>query len=387
MQERLKKIAPVVAVPNVVMVLAIIALSLAGLLLGGHKLSALPATIAESWFIMHAAPLEFDGVILGTLPLMPAIAVIAFLAWRVRTSTISAGRSVGQRGRSNSGPVNRASTTPSAELDLQDLYALAALSVLIPITLSGIAWFMVMDASTVFPVATPNVFKALFIPAFVQLLGVVFGLRPAQWREIFRQVGAPEWIVDGIIDGLRLCGRMFMAAAVVFVIALFASYPRVHDLVNQYPALDGGSIAGITAVSFLYAPNAVIATAAVLMGAPFEFGNGSVSLFAANHVPLPPLPLFGALPPTVWPWAPVLMLVPLAVFIHHALGANSRTEVMAVTAGTAGIVALISGLMAGGVAGAYGWVGANPWVFALGALAWAAIVGGVARGVMQFRSN
>lgn len=359
MQERIRKYLRVVGIPNLVVVLALIAVCLAWLLIGGYRLSALASAIGEGWFVLHAAPVEFDGVILGTLPLLPPIAVVSFIAWRVRTAI-------------------------KEQITLEELYALAVVSVLVPLTLSGLAWFMVWDAQSVFPVVAPNPLKALFIPVFVHLVGVAAGLGVRQWRGICREVGAPEWIVDGVVFALTLCGRIFMAAAVVFTVALLASSSRVSELVSAYPQLDAGGVAGVTLVSFLYLPNAVIGTAGVMLGAPFEFGQGSVSLFSATHVPLPPLPLFGALPPSAAVWAPVLLLIPMAVLVHATINRPLTPEVLGVTVAACGLIALAAALMAGGVAGAYGWVGADPWIVAVAAVLWSGAVGGLTWVVARF---
>ena len=138
MKERLRHYLPFIGVPNAVLVLGIAVLCLGTILLSGGRPAALPAAIAETWFVAHGVPVTFDGVTLGAIPLLPAIGVAALIAWRVRAAT-------------------------KDRVSILDLYAIAGLVILIPFTLSAIAWFMVADASAVFPVTAPAVYKLSLI--------------------------------------------------------------------------------------------------------------------------------------------------------------------------------------------------------------------------------
>lgn len=349
MKERVRHYAPFIGVPNIVLVLGTIAVCLATILLAGGRVAALPAAIAETWFVLHGVPVIFDGVILGSLPLLPAVLVAAFIAWRVRVAT-------------------------RERVSVLDLYAIFGLVVLIPFTLSAIAWFMVADASSVFPVSPPAIHKALFIPVFVHLAGMACGMSERLWRALFDRASLPVALISATRAMATLALRLLAAAAIVYLVLLAVGYGRITDLVAQFPVLDGGGVLALVGLCILYLPNAVISTLTVLLGAPMQIAEGGVSLFSAALVPLPPLPLFGAIPGTVPAWAPVLMIVPAAVLIHFVASRRFLPIDIAACTLIAAFFALVGALMAGGHVGAYGWIGPSPLFFALAALCW---VGGV----------
>lgn len=349
MKERVRHYAPYIGVPNIVLVLGIIAVCLATILLAGGRVAALPAAIAETWFVLHGVPVILDGVILGSLPLLPAVLVAAFIAWRVRVAT-------------------------RERVSVLDLYAIFGLVVLIPFTLSAIAWFMVGDASSVFPVSPPAIHKALFIPVFVHLVGMACGMSERLWRALFDRASLPVALIGATRAMATLALRLLAAAAIVYLVLLAVGYGRIADLVAQFPVLDGGGVLALVGLCILYLPNAVISTLSVLLGAPMQIAEGGVSLFSAALVPLPPLPLFGAIPGTVPAWAPVLMIVPAAVLIHFVASRRFLPIDIAACTLIAAVFALVGALMAGGHVGAYGWIGPSPLFFALAALCW---VGGV----------
>nr|VDG62702.1 Uncharacterised protein [Streptococcus thermophilus] len=353
MKERVRRYLPFIGIPNVVLVLGIVAACLAAILLAGGRVAALPATIAETWFVLHGVPVIFDGVILGSIPLLPAILVAAFIAWRVRMAT-------------------------RERVSVLDLYAIFGLVVLIPFTLSAIAWFMVADASSVFPVTPPAIHKALFIPVSVHLAGMACGMSERLWRALFDRASLPVPLISAMRAVSNLALRLLAVAGIVYLGLLAAGYGRINDLVSQFPVLDRGGAVALVGVCILYLPNAVIATLSVLLGAPFQIAGGGVSLFSAALVPLPPLPLFGAIPGAVPAWAPVLMIVPAAVLIRFAASRRFLPTDIAIYALIAAVLGFVGALMAGGDAGAYGWIGPSPLLFALAALCWVAVVIGLA---------
>lgn len=362
MKERVRHYLPFIGIPNAVLVLGIIVVCLATILLSGGRPAALPAAIAETWFVLHGVPVTFDGVTLGAIPLLPAIGVAALIAWRVRSAT-------------------------RERVSILDLYAIFGLVVLLPLTLSGIAWFMVADASAVFPVQPPAIHKALFTPVFIHLAGMACGMSGKLWKALLHRLGAPISLVDAARAATNLSLRLAGAAAVVYLIMLASGYARVAELAGEFPLLGAGGIAGLTAVSLLYLPNAVVSTLAVLLGAPFRVATGGVSLFNAALVPLPPLPLFGAVPGSVAPWAPVLLVVPAAVIIHFVVSRRlSGLEVAAAAVWSAALAAA-AGLLSGGEAGAYGFIGPDPWLFALAALVWVGVIAGLAWAIALVKNS
>lgn len=359
MKERLRHYLPFVGIPNVVLVLGIVVVCLATILLAGGRLAALPASIAETWFVFHGVPVHFSGVELGAIPLLPALGVAAFIAWRVRVAT-------------------------KERVSILDLYAIFGLVVLIPFTLSAIAWFMVADAASVFPVSPPAIHKALFIPVFVHVAGMACGMSGRLWKALLARIGAPESLFDAARATISLSLRLVAAAAVVYLVLLAFGFNRISELLGEFPALGVGGGIALLAVSILYLPNAALSTLAVLLGAPFDIAQGGISLFGAALVPLPPFPLFAAIPGEVPVWAPVLLAVPAAVLIHFVISRRLGGLEILISAGFTAVLALFAGLLSGGNVGAYDWIGPNPWIFALAAALWVAVITGVAWIVARF---
>lgn len=353
MKGRVRHYLPFVGVPNLVLVLGTIVVCLAAILLAGGRLAALPASIAELWFVLHGVPVDYDGVVLGAIPMLPAIGVAAFIAWRVRVAT---------RDR----------------VSILDLYVIFGLVVLIPFTLSAIAWFMVADAAPVFPVSPPPIHKALFIPVFVHVVGMVCGMSGRLWKALLARIGAPDSLFDASRATVRLSLRLLGAAGIVYVVLLALGYGRLSGLLGEFPSLGFGGGLGLVIVCLLYLPNAVVSTLAVLLGAPFEIAQGGISLFESTLVPLPPFPLFAAIPGQVPVWAPALLLVPAGVMVHYVISRRLGGIEIVFAAALAAVFALFAGLMSGGEVGAYGWIGPNPWFFAAAAAAWVGIIAGIA---------
>ena len=350
MKGRLRHYLPFIGVPNVVLVLGIAVLCLGTILLSGGRPAALPAAIAETWFVVHGVPVTVDGVTLGAIPLLPAVGVVALIAWRVRAAT-------------------------KDRVSILDLYAIAGLVILIPFTLSAIAWLMVADASAVFPVTPPAVYKGLFIPVFIHLMGMACGMNAKLWAALCRRVGVPVEFVGITGAMINLALRLLAAGAVVFLVLLAFGVPRIGELLDAYPTLGFSGVAGLILASVLYLPNAAVGMLAVLFGTPISIAEGSVSLFGAVVPPLPPIPLFAAIPGHVAVWAPVFLVVPAAVIIHFFIRRRLGGFDVVLFAAWAAVFGLVSGLLAGGNVGAYGWIGPSPWIFMLAAAAW---VGGIA---------
>ncbi len=359
MKERARHYLPFVGIPNLVLVLGAVVACLAAILLSGGRLAALPASIGETWFVLHGVPVTFQGVTLGAMPVLPPIGVAALIAWRVRVAT-------------------------RERVSILDLYVIFGLVVLIPFTLSAIAWFMVEDATAVFPVAPPALHKALLIPVFVHSVGMACGMSGRLWKALLVSIGAPDSLYDASRALVHLSLRLLGAAAVVYLILLAAGYSRLGELLDQFPVLGSGGGFALVSLSVLYLPNAAASTLAVLLGAPFDIAQGGVSLFGSALVPLPPFPLFAAIPGEVPVWAPVLLVVPAAVMIHFVLSRRLGWTEILIAAVLSAVFAACAGLMSGGEVEAYGWIGPNPWFFALAAAVWVTVIAGTAWIIARF---
>ena len=258
-KERVRHYLPYALVPNLALVLGIVALCFAVILIAGWSLTYFPGAVGEAWFALHGVPLLIDGVSLTAMPLLPAVGVAAVVAVQVRKAT--AGR-----------------------VSVLDLLTLLGLALGLPLLISAIALFMVFDASHVYPVGMPPVVAAFVYPLIVHLVGFIIGVRRVVWHALAKRSGVPAEAVDAGAHAANLILRLLTAATVVFLVALAFGYGRVSELVSQFPQLGVGGALALVVLSLLYLPNAAVAQLAVLLGGSFEAAGAGVSLFATSIV-------------------------------------------------------------------------------------------------------
>lgn len=361
-QERIKYYLPYVAVPNAVIVLGILATCFAVILIAGWSLTYLPGAVGQVWFAFHGVPVRIDDIELAAVPLLPAMGVVALVARRIRAAT--AGR-----------------------VSILDLTVLLGLVAAFALVLSAIAYFMVADASSVYAVQAPPAVAAFICPLLLHLVGYCLGVRKVVWHALAKRAGIPKESVDAGAAAGRIATRLFLAAGVVYLIFLAAGYARVGELLDQYPSVGWGGALGLIVLCLAYLPNAVVGTLAVLLGGSFTYGPGEINLFDAISVPYPPLPLFGALPAEVPVWAPVLLLIPAGVLVHCFISQRLSLVGIAATATWSALIGAGVGVFSAGRAGAYGVVGAQPWMLALLLFVWVAVTGAAVLGVAALRQR
>lgn len=346
--QRFRRYLPAAAAPLAVLALAVVAVCFGTILIAGWRLAYLPAAIGQVWLTINAVPVRFDGVTLGIIPLLPAIGVVALVASRIRAAT-------------------------RARVSVLDLAAILAITVLTSVTLSAIALFMVSDASQVFAIGAPNPASAIVRPLGLHLLGFVLGIRHVVWQALAKRAGVPVEVVNGAHAAWRVVRDLLWAALAVYVVCLVASQSRVSEIGAQFANLDwlGGLVLALLTIAYL--PNAAVATLAVLLGGSATFGSGTLSLFTATAVALPPLPALAAAPATVPAWAPALMLVPAAVLVRFVVSRSFTLVDATLTAAWAAVLGVLAAWYASGAAGAYGDAGTNPWVLAGLLFAWVAV--------------
>lgn len=347
-KHRARRFLPSASAPLVVLALAVVAVCLAVILIGGWRMAYLPAAIGQTWLSLHGVGLRLDGVELGAVPLLPAMGIVAVVASRIRAAT-------------------------RERVSVLDLACILALTVLTSLLLSAIALFMVADAANVFSIAPPPVASALLIPLGVHLIGFVLGIRAVIWRALAKRAGVPVAAVDTLLDSAAFFRDLAYASLAVFVVLLLLGHARVAEAMSAYPNLGFFGEGGLALLCLAYLPNAVVATLAVLLGGSFEYAGASVSLFDVTAAPLPPLPVFAAIPTSAPSWAPVLMLVPAALAVRFAASRSSSLIDAAACATWSALLGLIAGAFASGTAGAYGVVGPNPWTLALAMFVWVGV--------------
>ena len=268
---RIRRMLITAAVPNVVIVLIIMAIALGGLMLAGSPMAWWYTIVAESWMVFNLAPVSAAEVHMSFLPALPALILAAVVAVRVRNAV-------------------------KHKVSVKDLLILLCCVLGVPVVFTIIAWLMLWDAGKVYDVSPPNLAQALLRVIVLHLAAMAAGMGSRLWRALAKRYGVPRQIVDATQIALRYLGYLAIGAAVVFAVVFFLNISRQGEMMDEYPSVSGLGVAGLVLVSLLYIPNAIVSTAAVVAGSEFSVGEGSVSLFSAHLVPLPPLPITGGIP-------------------------------------------------------------------------------------------
>lgn len=353
MGRRIRKVGLTLAIPHLVVILSIVAIAIGALLSTSQSIALLPTITATAWLVFHAAPVAGDGVVLASVPLLPALITFALSARQVRVSV-------------------------RKRFSIIDLLMIFVWSLVTPLLFTVVALLMLADAQTVYPVTVPPIGSVMFSVAVVHLFAFVFGLGPKAWRALARRYGIPRSILEGVVIGAKTLLWLCLAAVIVAVIFLVVGWGRQAEIMAAYPQASGSGKLALIMLSLAYIPNIIVGVGGVLLGSEYQFGAGSVSLFETHLVPLPPLPVMGMVAPTSASWAWIGLFIPVAVIIVVMLRMRP-SPVMTLSAGfTAWVLTAVAAYLSGGQVGAYSNTGLPVlWTASL-ALIW---VGGIALAV------
>ena len=347
---RIRRMLITAAVPNVVIVLIIMAIALGGLMLAGSPMAWWYTIVAESWMVFNLAPVSAAEVHMSFLPALPALILAAVVAVRVRNAV-------------------------KHKVSVKDLLILLSCVLGVPVVFTIIAWLMLWDAGKVYDVSPPNLAQALLRVIVLHLAAMAAGMGSRLWRALAKRYGVPRQIVEATQIALRYLGYLAIGAAVVFAVVFFLNISRQGEMMDEYPTVSGLGVAGLVLVSLLYIPNAIVSTAAVVVGSEFSIGEGSVSLFSAHLVPLPPLPITGGIPASAPSWAVVLLLVPLGAAIYALYKKRPSFQDVLVATVASAVVMFIACYLVSGDLGYYGATGPNLWTAAGLTALWMAVFG------------
>ncbi|MDK8675293.1 DUF6350 family protein [Corynebacterium accolens] len=347
---RIRQLFMSAALPNIIVVLIILAVAFGALLLFGSPLAWLPTIVAEAWMVFNLAPVSAAAVDLSFLPALPALILATVVAVRVRAAV-------------------------KHKVSVKDLAILVACVVGVPVVLTCIAWVMLWDAGKVFDVSPPNLAAALARVIVVHLAAMAAGMGTRLWRALAKRYGAPPLLVDAALIALRYLAYLAIGATVVFVLIFIVNFSRQGEMMDEYPSISGLGVFTLILLSLLYIPNAIVSTGAVLVGSEFSAGEAQVSLFSTHLVPLPPLPITGGIPASSPGWAVVFMVVPLiAATMSLYKKRPSFQKVLAATVATA-VIMFFACYLVSGTLGYYGHTGPHLWTAAGLAALWIAVVG------------
>ncbi|WP_269953238.1 DUF6350 family protein [Corynebacterium marquesiae] len=347
---RIRRMLITAAVPNVVIVLIIMAIALGGLMLTGSPMAWWYTIVAEAWMVFNLAPVSAADVHISFLPALPALILAAVVAVRVRSAV-------------------------KHKVSVKDLLTLLACVLGVPVVFTIIAWLMLWDAGKVYDVSPPNLAQALLRVIVLHLAAMAAGMGWRLWRALAKRYGVPRPLVDATQIALRYLAYLAIGAAAVFAVVFLVNISRQGEMMNDYPTISGLGIAGLVLLSVLYIPNAIVSTAAVLVGSEFSVGEGSVSLFSAHLVPLPPLPITGGIPASAPSWAVALLIVPLGAAIYSLYKKRPSFQDVLVATVASAVIMLVACYLLSGDLGYYGATGPQLWTAAGLTALWMAVVG------------
>ena len=347
---RIRRMLITAAVPNVVIVLIIMAIALGGLMLTGSPMAWWYTIVAETWMVFNLAPVSAADVHISFLPALPALILAAVVAVRVRSAV-------------------------KHKVSVKDLLTLLACVLGVPVVFTIIAWLMLWDAGKVYDVSPPNLAQALLRVIVLHLAAMAAGMGWRLWRALAKRYGVPRPLVDATQIALRYLAYLAIGASAVFAVVFLANVSRQGEMMNDYPTISGLGIAGLVLLSVLYIPNAIVSTAAVLVGSEFSVGEGSVSLFSAHLVPLPPLPITGGIPASSPSWAVALLIVPLGAAIYSLYKKRPSFQDVLVATVASAVIMLVACYLVSGDLGYYGATGPQLWTAAGLTALWMAVVG------------
>ncbi|WAC54451.1 DUF6350 family protein [Gordonia sp. SL306] len=341
------------AVPVVTMLVSAVVV-LTVLLSAGSGLDGMATAVGAIWLAIHQVPLTMSGVTIGVLPLLPTIAVAAGSA-RLAASV--------------SGPER-----PASELVAVVFSAMGG-----PLLMTALSLAVVMDGSSVFPLQSPAALTAFGYTAGIHAAAATLGIVWRRRRECYDRFGITPAVRRGVRLGGFAVAALLTCAAALVVIRLVMRWGVVGDLIGGGSDLDG--YLGLTALSVLYLPNAVVGAAAVLVGSDVHVGGATVDLLDVHGGPVPPLPVLGVLPEGGAGMLGILgFVIPASIALLVAWRcrdidplANVRSVAVAGAVAASTMVVLCA--MAGGVLGEFGDAGVtlpSAGVFTLG---WIVVAG------------
>lgn len=227
------------------------------------------------------------------------------------------------------------------------------------------------------PAARPSIVQGVILPTVVFAAGLAIGMATSSLRpqrettdrfaravvRIRERIPIDVRVgIDGVVRGgvAAVAGLLAIAAVVTALSIGIAFGPMIALYESLHAEILGGAVLTVAQLALL--PNAVLWTASWLVGPGFAVGAGSsVSPFATSLGPVPPIPLFGAIPAEVPTLGWLLLIAPLAaglvagLLTHRRISAVLRDWWAVLVGIAAGVLGgAIMGLLAAFSAGAGG---------------------------------
>lgn len=344
------------ALPVIVTVLVLAALTLGLLMFSARGFDSLFAVVAVEWLVVNRVPLTVDSIELGFLPLLPPLLYIAVLARQTRAVLSDVEQ-----------PGPREATAAIAGVTLAGML------------LTVLASLLVGSAASDFAVREVSLPVALLWSVLVGIFGAGLGVW-LYFRRDLREV-LPLWVRGGIHLGAAFVAATWAVATLVVLVGVLMAWESVDASLEIGKGFVG--FAALTAISVAYLPNVVMAAAAVLVGGEAHLGEASYSVFAVSRGPMPEVPLAAVLPTTSPHWAVqglLLVTALVAAILARSVAHWFRTTADAVkaawlAAAMVAVVIAVTPVVAGGQLGVLGTVGTGSLIAAAMALLIFGIIG------------
>ncbi|WP_010541247.1 DUF6350 family protein [Dietzia alimentaria] len=337
--------AAAAALPVIVTVLVLAALTLGLLVFSARGFDSLFAVVAVEWLVVNRVPLSVDSIELGFLPMLPPLIYAAVLARQTR----------------------------AVLADVEQPGAREAGAAVVGVTLAGVlltvlASLLVGSAASDFAVREVSLPRAVLWTGVVGMVGAGLGVW-LYFRRGLREV-LPLWVRGGIHLGTAFVAATWAAATLLVLVGLLLAWESVGSSLEIGKGFVG--TAALAAISVAYLPNVVMAAVAILVGGEAHLGEASYSVFAVSRGPMPEVPLAAVLPTTSphWMVQGLLLLTALvAAFLARFVAHWFRTTGDAVkatwlAAAVVAVVVAVTPVVAGGQLGVLGTVGTGSLIAA-----------------------
>lgn len=350
--------AAAAALPVLVTVLVLTAVTLGVLVFSASGFDSLFPVVAVEWLVVNRVPLTVDHVALGFLPLLPPLLYAAMLARQTRVVLADVDQ-----------PGPRESAAAMAGVTVTG------------VLVTVLASFVVGSASSDFAVRETGLAAAVLWTAVVGLFGSGLGVW-LYFRRDLREV-LPLWVRGGLHLGAAFAAATWAVAALLVTVGLVAAWGPVGEVLGIGKGVVG--TLALTAISVGYLPNVVFSAATLAVGGEAHLGEASYSVFAVSRGPMPEVPLAAALPTTDPHWVVqglLLLTVLVAAGLARAVAHWFRSTADAVKATwlaaliVAAVIA-VTPVVAGGELGVLGTVGTGSLIAAGMALLLFGVIGSV----------
>ncbi|MCV7259281.1 hypothetical protein MSP7336_02102 [Mycobacterium shimoidei] len=343
--------------PAVVALVIIAAVTLLQLLIANSDMTGALGAIASMWLGVHRVPISISGRELGVMPLLPLLLMV----WATARTTAQA-------------------TANTASWFVIRWVVASALGG--PLLFAAISLAVIHDAASVLTeLQTPNALRAFLSVLVVHGIGAALGVGSRVGRRALSASSLPDWLADALRGAAAGVLALLGLSGAVTAGSLVVHWGTMHELYAITDSLFGQL--SLTVLSILYAPNVIVATAAVAVGSSAHLGFATFSSFTVFGGDIPALPVLAAAPhPPLGPVWVALLIVGASSGVavgqqcaRRALPLGAAMAKLLVAAVIATLTMGLLGYAAGGQLGNFGEVGIDQGSFVIASFGWFAIIG------------